>query len=295
MDVTASSTALDTVVFILLVGAAVGVLAGVDAWGGDGSDRIAEETADVLATSTTEVTYTRRVTVESETILRGEQTQTVSVTRTASGTYAQLLAAAAVSDISLDTTALLGTGAELRSESREAAERVLHTRDANIQVAVAWRPYPDSTLRSSFTVGDGPPRDADVSITTATAASGVENVTTEARRAAGIGGYGGVANVVARSVVNGLFPEAAVRAALYSEGPDRALVIHRYQRASDALGVETAKLLHHRQVEDANRRLADILASRLRSELRARYDSPDAAARAVRAHQVRLVVRTWSP
>jgi len=295
MDVTASSTALDTVVFILLVGAAVGVLAGVDARGGAGGDRVAQETADVLATSTSEVTYTRRVTVESETLLRGKQSQTVSVTRTARGTYAQLLAAAAVSNPLLGTSALFGTGEELRSESREAAERVLYTRETNVQVAVAWRPYPDSSLRSSFTVGDAPPRDADVSITTATATSGVRNVTAEARRAARIRGYGGVADIVAESVVDGLFPEAEVRAALYSEGPDRALAVHRYQRASDTLGVETADLLHQRRVEDANRRLSDALASRLRPELQARYDSPRAAARAVRAHQVRLVVRTWSP
>ena len=295
MDVTASSTVLDTVVFVLLVGVAVGVLAGVDVSEGKDGDRVAEETADVLATSTSEVTYTRSVTVESDTPLRGERAQTVSVTRTASGTYAQLLAAAAVSDPSLGTTPLFGIGDELRSESREATARVLHTREANVQVAVTWRPYPGSTLRSSFTVGDAPPRDADVSVTTATAASGVRNVTAEARRAALIRGYGGVASVVAESVVDGLFPEAEVRAALYSEGPDRALAVYRYQRASDALGVETAQALHERRVGDANRKLANALADRLRPELRAEYDSPDAAARAVRAHQVRLAVRTWSP
>ncbi|MFC7194297.1 hypothetical protein ACFQL4_05890 [Halosimplex aquaticum] len=294
MDVRASSTAFDTVIFVLLVGVAVGVLAGADARSVDG-DRIAEETADVLATSTTEVTYTRSVTVESSSLLGGTESQSVAVTRTARGTHAQLLAAAAVSTPSLDGSPLVGAGRELREESRVAAERVLHTREANVQVAVAWRPYPGATLASSFAVGDAPPSDADVSITTVSAASGLPNVTTEARRAAGRGGYGGVATVVARSVVDGLFSPSEMRAALYSEGPDRALTAHRYRRASDALGAETADLVRPRGVDAANRKLTRALAERLRADMRERFETPEAAARAIRTHQVRLVVRTWSP
>ncbi|WP_436927852.1 DUF7284 family protein [Halosimplex amylolyticum] len=294
MDVRASSTAFDTVIFVLLVGVAVGVLAGVDARGDVDGNRVAEETADVLATSTAEVTYTRSVTVASS-LLGGSESQSVSVTRTARGTHAELLAASAVSTPSLGGTSLFGTGGELRAESRAAAERVLHTREANLQVAVAWRPYPGSTLGSSFVVGDAPPRDADVSVATVTAASGLPNVTSEAQRAARRGGYGGVATAVSRSVVDGLFPESEMRAALYSEGPDRALTAHRYRRTSSVLGVETPGLSHPRGVEPANRKLTRALAKRLHADLRRRFETPEAAARAVRSHQVRLVVRTWSP
>ncbi|WP_459192667.1 DUF7284 family protein [Halosimplex sp. J119] len=294
MDLKASSTAFDTVIFVLLVGVAVGVLAGVDGRAIEG-DRVAEETADVLATSTTEVTYTRSATVETSSLLGGDERRTVSVTRTAHGTHAQLLAAAAVSTPSLGGVPLVGTGEEFREEARIATDRVLHTREANAQVAVAWRPYPDATLGSSFAVGNTPPRDADVSVTTVTAASGLPNVTAEARRAARGGGYGGVARVVSRSVVDGLFPESEMRAALYSEGPDRALTAHRYRQVSDALGVEFSGKVGPRGVGAVNRKLARALAERLRADLRDRFETPEAAARAVRPHQVRLVVRTWSP
>lgn len=294
MGVRASSTAFDTVIFVLLVGVAVGVLVGVDAKGVDGN-RVAEETADVLATSTTEVTYTRSVTVESSSLLGGDERRTISVTRTARGTHAQLLAAAAVSTPSLGGTPLIGTGGELRAAGRAAADRVLHTREANVQVVVTWRPYPESALGSSFAVGDAPPRDADVSVATVSAPSGFPNVTAEARRAARSDGYGTVASVVARSVVDGLFPEPEMRAALYSEGPDRALAVHRYRRASTALETETTRLSHPRRVDATNQKLTDALAKRLRADLRSRFETPEAAARAVRSHQVRLVVRTWSP
>ncbi|WP_415380818.1 hypothetical protein [Halosimplex sp. TS25] len=295
MDVRASSTAFDTVIFVLLVGVAVGVLAGIDARGDVDGDRVAQETADVLATSTAEVTYTRSVTVESSSLLGDDEHRTVGVTRSARGTHAQLLAAAAVSTPSLGGTSLVGTGGELREESRDAAERVLHTREANVQVIVTWRPYPNATLGSSFAVGDGPPRDADVSVATATVSSGLPEVSTEARRAARKSGYGGIATVVAGSVVDGLFPPPEMRAALYSEGPDRALTAHRYRRAANALGVEDPGLSHPQTVERANRKLARALATRLRADLRQQFETPEAAARAVRSHRVRLVVRTWSP
>lgn len=295
MDLRASSTALDTVVFVLLVGVAVGILAGVDARGEADGDRVAEETADVLATSTTELTYTRSAQVRSVSLLGGEETQTVEVTRRARGTHAQLLAAAAVSTPSLGGESLVGTGETLRTSVRPATRRVLPTREANVAVGVAWHPYPNATLNSSFTVGDPPPRDADVSVTTVRAASGLPNVSAEATAAAQSSGYGGVATVLARAVVDGLFEPSETRTALYSEGPDRALTAHRYREASNVLGSDADEALGPRSVAVANRRLADALADRLRADLRHRFDSPAEAAGSVRAHQVRLVVRTWSP
>lgn len=297
MDVRASSTVLDTVVFVLLVGVAVAVLAGAgaDARSETDAGRVAAETADLLATSTTEVTYDRTARVETTTLLGGEESKTVSAERAAGGTRAELLAAAAVASPRLGGSPLVGTGEPLRAATRAPTRRVLHTREANVQVAVAWRPYPNGTLRSSLTVGDAPPRDADVSVATVTVPSGVANVSTAARRAARTDGYDGVARVVSSAVVDRLFPPAATRDALFSEGPDRALVAHRYRQASSTLGVDTTGPLADGNVTGANERLADGLADRLRADLRDRYESPAAAADAVRAHRVRLVVRTWSP
>ncbi|WP_436909673.1 DUF7284 family protein [Halosimplex marinum] len=294
MDLRASSTALDTVLFVLLVGVAVGTLAGVGDRRPPGGDRVAEETADLLATATTEVTYTRSARVPSSALLDGDDTVTVTSDRTAAGTRAELLAAAALADPSLGGTALTGVDGDLRVGARNATERVLHTREATAQVAVTWRPYPDATLRSSFTVGEAPPGDADVSVATVAAASGLPNVTGPAERAARANGYDGVAGVLADAVVAGLFPPGETRDALYSEGPDRALVAHRYRRASATLGVDTAKFLTPGHLDQANKRLSSGLAKRLAADLRRQYDSPDAAAEAVRAHQVRIVVRTWS-
>ncbi|QPV63924.1 hypothetical protein I7X12_04640 [Halosimplex litoreum] len=294
MDVRASSTAFDTVLFVLLVGIAVGTLAGVGDRRAPDGNRVAEETGDLLATTTAEVTYTRSARVPSSALLDGDDTVTVTVTRAASGTRAELLAAAAVADPSLGGASLTGTGENLRAGSRSATRRVLHTREANAQVAVTWRPYPNATLRSSFTVGDAPPRDADVSVATVAAASGMANVSAAARRAARTNGFGGVANVLADVVVADLFPPSETRDALYSEGPDRALVAHRYRRAATVLGVDTPAPFTPETVARANRRLSESLAERLARDLNRRYDSPTEAASAVRAHRVRVVVRTWS-
>ncbi|WP_135364483.1 DUF7284 family protein [Halosimplex halophilum] len=294
MDLRASSTALDTVLFVLLVGVAVGTLAGVGDRRAPGGDRVAEETADLLATATTEVTYTRSARVPSSALLDGSETVTVTVDRTAAGTHAELLAAAALADPSLGGASLTGVGGDLRVGARNATECVLHTREGTAQVAVTWYPYPNATLRSSFTAGDAPPRGADVSVATVAAASGLANVTGPAERSARTGGFDGVAGVLADAVVAGLFPPGETRDALYSEGPDRALVAHRYRHASAALGVDATEFLRPGGVERANRRLSGGLAERLAADLRRRYDSPTEAARAVRAHRVRIVVRTWS-
>mgnify|MGYP000079582770 CR=1 FL=1 len=294
MGLRASSTALDTVLFVLLVGVAVGTLVGVGERRAPDGNRVAEETADLLATTTTEVTYTRSARVPSSSLLDGDETVTVTVDRTASGTRAELLAAVAVADPSLSGVPFTGMGGSLQAGSRNATRRVLHTREANAQVAVTWRPYPNSTLRSAFTVGEAPPRDADVSVATVAAASGLPNVTGSAARAARTSGFDGVATVLADAVVADLFPPSETRDALYSEGPDRALVAHRYRRAANVLGVDTPAPFTPDTVARANRRLSGALAERLAKDLSRRYDSPSEAASALRAHRVRIVVRTWS-
>jgi len=294
MDLKASSTTLDTVLFVLLVGVAVGTLAGVGDRRAPEGDRVAEETADLLATTTTEVTYARSARVPSSALLDGEDSVTVTVDRTARGTRSELLAAAAMADPSLGDASLTDVGTELRAGARNATRNVLHTREATARVAVTWRPYPNATLRSSFAAGDSPPPDADVSVATVTAASGLPNLSVPAERAARTHGFDGVANVLADAVVADLFPPSETRDALYSEGPDRALVTHRYRRASAVLGVDTARFLTPEHVERANRHLSGALARRLSADLARRYDSPRAAARALRAHRVQIVVRTWS-
>ncbi|MFB6151220.1 MAG: hypothetical protein ABEJ40_05385 [Haloarculaceae archaeon] len=291
----ASSTAFDAVLFVLLVGVAVAVLAGAVPGESTGPSRIPDETADVLATSTERVTVERRGAVRADGLLPGERagTASVSVERSYHGTYAELLAAATVANPRLGTRPLTGVGRDLAREARNVTRRALPTDDANVRVVARWRPYPGASLAGSVTVGDAPPRDADVSVATLTVASGFPNAS--ARLHPERASYAGVAEVVARGVVAGLFPVNRTEDALASEGPDRAITAHRYRTASDALGARTGDALAEADVTAANRRLADRLAPAIERDLVRTFETPAAAARAVSLDRVRIVVRTWSP
>jgi len=290
-----SSTVLDTVLFVLLVGAAVGVLATADT--GDHRERasVTEETADVLSTSTTRVAYSQSYTVIQEGLLGTADRRRVTIRRTAGGTHAELLAAAAAAVPTVAGTALVMDEGEFEEAVRPNVRRALPTETTNVQVRAVWRPYEEGPPGGTVVVGDTPPRDADLSVATTAVPSGFPNVTAAAVQGARSGGYDDVAAAVADGVVQGLFPPAQTRAALYSEGPELVATAARYRRASDRLAVETRTLVERRDVHAANERLAGALADRLRRELRRTFDSPRAAARAVRIDRVRLVVRTWSP
>jgi len=299
MDLRASSTVLDTVVFVLLVGAAVVVLGGLDTAEPADHDRVADETADVLATSTTEVTFERSGTVTDHRLLgvvasteASPAERTLTVSRRAHGTYAQLLATVAVANVTLGPRSLTGTGGDMEREVTNATARVLPTGEANVEVRVTWRAYANATLDRELVVGRRPPPDADLSATTVTVASGFPNVSAQTPPDPT---YEDVARAVARGVVAGLFPPGPTADALASEGPDRAVVAERYRRASAVLDADTADALAEGNATAANRRLVEALVPRLRADLTAEFDSPEAAARATSLDRVRIVVRTWSP
>lgn len=295
MDVRASSTTLDTVVFVLLVGVAVSVLTGANAQAPGGPQRVTDETADVLATSTDTITFERSGRVVDSRLLRtlggGPSERTVSVERRAHGTYAELLAAATVANPEIGDRALTGTGADMERAAANATRRALPTDDENVEVRALWRPYEDARLASTVAVGERPPADADVSVGSVTVASGFPNASRELPPDPG---YGVVAEVVATTVVDGLFPMNETRNALASEGPDRAIVAHRYRTASNVLTVDTSEPLADGDVASANGRLAGALVSRIELDLRRTFDSPGAAARSLSVDEVRIVVRTWS-
>lgn len=295
MDVRASSTTLDVVLFVILIGAAVGILTNANPGGSAADDRVADETADVVATSTAEVTYSRTATVATGGLLGGEAEREVTAERRASGTYAELLASAAVTNPSFPGAALTGTGADVGRAVRAVTRRNLPTGGTNAQVRAVWRPYDDASLGGDVLVGERPPAHVDVSTAAISTPSGFPNVSSEARRVAGSSGYNGVATVVARAVVDGLFPPTETTDALHSEGPDRALVAHRYRTASETLDVDVGETLGRLDVDGTNARLASELAAQLEEDMVGRFDSPAAAARAVRVDRVRIVVRTWSP
>lgn len=284
-----SSTALDTVLFVVLVGVAVVILSGAGPGGSDPPDRVADETADVLATSTTAVTYERwgRIPVENG------DSRSVNVDRVASGTYAELLAAALLADPQLGGRALTGGSNDLDEAVVNATQRAFPARDARVQVRAVWRPYPGSILGRAVTMGETPPPNADVSVATVTVPSGLPNATHD--YAANAASYDRIATVIAESVVDGLFPPRQMKDAMASEGPDRAIAASRYRAASETLDVDVGEPLRSGNVRSANRLLADELETRLVTDLEETFESPEAAARAVSVHRVRVVVRAWSP
>lgn len=292
MDLRGSSTALDTVLFVLLVGAAVAVLAGATPQASAGPQRVAAETADVLATGTTTVAYNRSGTVRDGRLLRGDGgTRPVTVERRAHGTYAELLAAATVAGPELAGRSLTGTGGDLEAEVAEATARALPTESANVQVRATWRPYPGARIGQTVVVGERPPPDADVTVARLAVPSGFPNV---GRRLGADPGFRRVARAVAAGVVEGLFPPARTRDALASEGSDRAVVAERYRTASAALRVDVAGPLAEGEVTAANDRLVRALTERLRRTIEARFASPAAVARELSVDRVSIVVRTWS-
>lgn len=291
MDLRGASTVLDTVLFVVLVGVAVTVLAGADTGPQGGPDRLADETADVLATSTTSVAFERSGSLRGGPAADAEAS--VTVDRRAHGTYAELLAAAAVADPTLRRRPLTGTGDDFEAATRDATVRALPREAANVEVRATWRPYTHGRLGGTVVAGRAPPPDADVSVATLTVPSGFPNASRDIDPTATT--YDRVARAVAESVVAGLFPENRTRDALASEGPDRAVVASRYRQTAAVLGIDPPRALADGDVRAANRRLVAALAPAVETDLTREFDSPEAAAEAVAVDRVRIVVRTWSP
>jgi|GEM_PF-338908 len=282
-----SSTTLDAVLFVVLVGVAVATLAGTTPGGSDAPRRVADETADVVATSTTGVTYTRSGSIG------GAGGPSVSVERRASGTYAELLAAALVTAPEFEQWSLTGGSGSFEDAVLNATRRALPTRDARVQVRATWRAYPGSALGRTVTAGDAPPRDADVSVATVTVPSGFSSATR--KYDPGNPGFATLASAISRSVVEGLFPPGPTADAMASEGPDRVVVASRYRAASGVLGVTVDRELRESNVEAANEKLARALTPLVTANLNDEFDSARNAARSTSVDRVRIVVRAWSP
>jgi hypothetical protein len=283
----ASSTALDTVLFVVLVGVAVATLAGGTPGGSDAPRRVADETADVVATSTTEVTYTRRGSVTDD------SDDDVEVSRQASGTYAELLAAALVDNPRLGEDSLTGSSSSFREAVANATRRALPTENARVQVRATWQAYPGAGLERTITAGSSPPRDADVAVATVTVPSGFRNATRKYDPAEPQ--FATLAGAISRSVVDGLFPPGPTADAMASEGPDRAVVASRYQTAEKSLGVTLDTELRDASVEEANEELVRALRPLVNASLGEEFDTASEATRATRVDRVRIVVRAWSP
>lgn len=261
----AVSTVLDTVLFVVLVSGAALV---VTVPPGGPVDAPADDTAEVVATSTATVEY--------------EVGKEETVRQRARGTYAGLLARAAVANATLGGEQLAPAGPAFAASVREKTGAVL---GANVQVSARWAPYPGAPVAGRVSVGPDPPARADVHLArfrvpVAVPAAGSERT------------YGGLAREVADAVARGVLPEDGASLPL-GGGPRRRAVAHRIDVLA---GPETERARRHASVGDvtAVREVAaEELAGVLAADLSARFESPEDAADAVSTGTATVVVRRW--
>ncbi|KAA9396821.1 hypothetical protein Har1130_03135 [Haloarcula sp. CBA1130] len=284
------SAVADVTVFLLLVGVAAGTLVSGVGVEKPATTNPAAEQASTLATSTASVEYNLVVPASDR---RKPPDHTTRRQRTSHGTVAELLGEAAMSGVTVDGKRVSRAGTDFESHIAAATRDRLHSRGHRTSVRVTWEPYPGAPVSGEYRVGDRPPDTVDVRAATITVPSGMGNVSQQAREAAKTNGYDGVATVVARSVVDGLFPPAQSRYALRGDYPSDVLMAARYERMASLTGTTVA--VARQSTVEMNRDLTAALAAQLQTDMRSRYDTPADAARSLRVSRVRVTVRTWSP
>lgn len=282
-----TATALDACLCLLLISAAAVTVVSTPAPSTPTEADRADAVAETLAAATADVPYTLQPVPNGE----GDADENPEYERVAHGTLVSLLADAAVRTVRVDGEPLTGTNEAFAAAVKSTVAERLPSRT---RVVVSWEPYPDAHLRRSFAVGPTPPAAADVHAATVRAPSGVAPPT-DASTAASEGGFTRLGRVVADSLVAGLFPPDKGRLALADDAPLDELVRHRYRRASDRYGVETAAAIDRGDTRAANAQIAAAMAERVESDLRDGSESPVDAAASLELGTVEISVRTWSP
>ncbi|MDS0257923.1 hypothetical protein NDI56_00710 [Haloarcula sp. S1CR25-12] len=287
----ATSTVVDGTAFLLLVGAAITVVVNGAAVETATTENPAADRAELLATSTASVEY--------ELAPPGDPppwttNATASHRRTAHGTVAELLGEAAMSRTSVGGKRLSTAGVGFERAVATTTRGRLRERGQRTAVRARWEPYRGAPVDAAMRVGPRPPPSAAVDAATVTVPSPAPSVRGAARPAAPVSGYDGVASLVAGAVVEGLFPPRRAQLALDGDYPGDRLMTRRYRRMgrlTDAgrLSADSSS------ASELNAKLRAALATRFERDMRTRFDSPAAAASAVRTGNVTVTVRTWSP
>lgn len=284
----AISTVMDITVFLLLVGAAAAALLSGVAVQPPATGNPAAEQAELLGSTTASVEYALTVPGEPPSWVTNA---TARHRRTAHGTLAELLAEAAMSNVTVDGVRLSMAGSGFETAVANTTRSRLRGGASQHAVRVRWEPYRGAPVNATTRVGDRPPPSTEVHAATLTVPSKVPSVQSAV---AAETDYEGVATVVAGAVVTGLFPPEQAQLALDSDYPSDRLVTNRYQRmaaltgAGDLAPASTAS-------EELNADLTAALAETVEADMRSRFDSPEDAADSVRTGTVTITVRTWSP
>jgi len=287
----ATSTVVDVTAFLLLVGAAIAVIVNGAAVEQATTANPAAERTELLATGTASVEYALAVPGEPP---NWTTNATATHLRTAHGTLAELLAEAAMSRVSFEGHRLSRAGIDFERTVATTTRNRLHERGHRIAVRARWEPYRGAPLNATMGVGERPPPGTDVDAATTTVASPAPAANDRLQQVAAESGYTGVASVVATATIRGLFPPQRAQLALDGDYPGDRLMTCRYRRMgtltrAGELSVESTS------VSDLNAALTDALAARLAADMQRRFDSPEAAARAVDMGNVTINVRKWEP
>lgn len=271
---------LDTAVFLLVVGVAVGTLMVPAPSLDDGS---ADAGMETLMTATAQVEYAPA----ADQVAQGGAES--GLARTARGSLADLLASAAVRAVRINGEPVGHPDAGFEPAVIAAVENA--TRPGHpVAVRAVWEPYEGGPVRGVVRAGPRPPVDADVWAATATVSTAGATVRSDGGHATD--GYPGVARAVAAATISTQFPPAPTRIALREGPPMDAITTARYRRFAALVDTSLDGSGANRS-RRWNERLTGALAGRLERDLRSSFESPDAAARAVTVHRVRITVRVW--
>ncbi|RNJ26987.1 DUF7284 family protein [Halosegnis longus] len=273
------STTADVLVCLVLVSAAATTLA-LPTTPAQPPD--ADAAATVVERTTTDIEY--RLVAPA-----GEHAPKSMRDRRASGRLSSLLARSAVRNATVDGRQLTHTSDEFE---RRVAAAVVNATAPRTQVVARWRPFPGAAIGGTAAAGPVPPADATVASQTRRVATAGEP-RRQASRAAEDFGYAGVAAVAASRTTERLWPPTGMQNALAADYPTDRLAVARYEAAGRHLGVSVEDAVAAQNATAANSRLRETLQRRYETQLRERFDSPQAAARALQPG-VTLVVRRWS-
>ncbi|MBV0923668.1 hypothetical protein KTS45_05585 [Halomicroarcula limicola] len=290
----ATSTVLDVTLFLLLLGAAAAAVLGGAADAPASGGNPAAEQIELLGTSTAHVSYALEPPGSPP---DWTANATARHRRTAHGTVAQLLADAAMSGVTVEGRRLSTAGTDFeRAVAETTRSRLSERREPGriSAVRVRWEPYRGAPVSAATRIGERPPPAADVRAATLTVSSPMPDVRERATRAARTRGFRGTAAVVARAVVDGLFPPSQAQLALRGDYPADTLMATRYRRTA-ALADGGRLPVRTENTTRLNDRLTVSLTDTFERDMRARFDSPRTAAGTVETGTVRITVRTWSP
>ncbi|WP_246084437.1 DUF7284 family protein [Salinadaptatus halalkaliphilus] len=284
----AISTVMDVSLALLIVSATV-LMIGIFLHSDDGSidgDR-ADRAYQTLSGSTVTISYdmTREnesghAPIESEHFDQPEglepdetpELYTVTVYDAATA----LLVEAALVNVEYDGRQPLAYGDEVERSVDAGTRGQLVGADDSIYAVATWEPYANSTINGSATIGDRPPRSADISSTSATVSTRLSGVDHEAIAEGYYAtGVDGAAAEIAALIVDALFPVAQTQYTLESTLTENSITKYDYRKLALAFGGEDLEddvddeiTGTNPNTENANELLADALAETIAEDMR---------------------------